>query len=184
MASAFGHALTAVALGTGFKKKFENWRFWTIGIICSILPDVDVVGYSLGVPYQSFWGHRGFSHSLLFAFIIGVLVSLLFYWKQPKISKLVLAIYFTLCTASHSILDAMTNGGIGLAFFSPWNNSRYFFPWRPIKVSPIGIDNFISDWGLQVIISEIIWIGTPSLVVILFSLIIKKYTNKKRRFQP
>lgn len=74
--------------------------------------------------------------------------------------------FFTLCTASHSVLDAMTSGGLGVAFFSPFNDARYFFPWRPIKVSPIGVENFFSEWGKKVILSELIWIGIPSLLYI------------------
>jgi len=38
----------------------------------------------------------------------------------------------------------MTKGGLGVAFFSPFDNSRYFLPWRPIRVSPIAIHRFFS----------------------------------------
>jgi inner membrane protein len=60
----------------------------------------------------------------------------------------------------------MTNGGLGVAFFSPWDNARYFLPWRPIQVSPIGVDAFFGERGLKVVISELIWIGIPGLVII------------------
>ncbi len=168
MASVFGHAITAIALGKSVKKSIINWKFWTLGILCSILPDADVIGFGFGIPYNSFWGHRGFSHSFLFAFILGVLIVIIFYRKHlSKLSRFALLLYFTLSTASHSILDAMTNGGLGVAFFSPWDTTRYFFPWRPIKVSPIGVESFFSERGLQVIYSELIWIGFPCLLIIL-----------------
>jgi len=48
-------------------------------------------------------------------------------------------LYFFLATASRGILDAMTNVGLGVAFFSPFNDIRYFFPWYPILVSPISL---------------------------------------------
>jgi inner membrane protein len=50
--------------------------------------------------------------------------------------------------ASHGILDAMTDGGLGVAFFSPFDDTRCFFPFRPIKVSPIGLSFF--SCGLDV----------------------------------
>ena len=73
--------------------------------------------------------------------------------------------YLFLCTLSHGVLDAATNGGLGIAFFSPLSNSRYFWPWRPIAVSPIGI-RFFSGRGLAVISSELRWIWAPCLAVI------------------
>ena len=75
----------------------------------------------------------------------------------------------------HSILDAMTSGGYGVAFFSPFDNSRYFFPWRPIKVSPLGIANFFTERGIRVILSELIWIGIPGTFYIVLVSIFKKF---------
>ena len=43
MASAFGHALAAIAIGTSYPKRMINWKFWALAVFCSILPDVDVV---------------------------------------------------------------------------------------------------------------------------------------------
>lgn len=176
MASAFGHAFTAIALVTSFRKSYLNWKFWTLGIVCSILPDADVITFKFGIPYDSFWGHRGFSHSFLFALIIGITITLIFYWnKGSTLTRLALAFYFTITTASHSLLDAMTSGGLGVALFSPWDNTRYFLPWRPIKVSPIGIDSFFSEWGLLVLKSEALWIGIPCIFFIVSVKIVKKY---------
>jgi inner membrane protein len=73
----------------------------------------------------------------------------------------VLVIYFGLVTMSHGFLDALTDGGLGIAFFVPFDATRYFFPWRPVAVSPIGINQFFSPWGLSVLLTEGIWIGIP-----------------------
>lgn len=135
MASAFGHAAVAYALGKFTSKPLRNWKLFLLGIICSIIPDADVISFSLGIPYESFWGHRGFTHSLFFAFAFGGFVAFFLYPKQrKKWSGFILWMYFFLATASHSLLDAMTSGGLGVAFFSPFDNTRYFLPWRPIKV--------------------------------------------------
>ena len=152
-----------------------NWKFWTLGIIASILPDADVIAFKFGIPYESIWGHRGFSHSFLFALIIALLFTFLFYqWNLSLKNRLWLLAYFFLSTASHSILDAMTNGGLGVAFFSPWDNTRHFFPWRPISVSPLSIDSFLTQRGIDVILSELKWVGIPGLILILLVRLIKK----------
>jgi len=162
MASAFGHAFAAIAIGRSFAKNTATRKFFILGVICSILPDADVISFALNVPYESFWGHRGFSHSLIFALLLGIFIAGLFYPKQfMKKQGLVYISFFSLCTASHGLLDAMTSGGLGVAFFSPFDNARYFLPWRPIKVSPIGLKNFFSGWGLTVLFSELLWIGIP-----------------------
>lgn len=64
--------------------------------------------------------------------------------------------------ASHGLLDAMTTGGLGVAFWSPFSNERYFLPCRVIRVSPIGVAPFLSQRGLEVLRSEILWIWAPA----------------------
>jgi inner membrane protein len=61
------------------------------------------------------------------------------------------------------MLDALTNGGLGVGFFAPFSNKRYFFPYRPIKVSPIGIAGLFSYGGIEALLSELKWVWLPSL---------------------
>jgi inner membrane protein len=58
----------------------------------------------------------------------------------------------------------MTDGGLGIAFFAPFDNTRYFFPFHPIKVSPIGL-SFFSARGLDVIWSELLWVCIPATII-------------------
>ena len=81
--------------------------------------------------------------------------------------------FFFLLSASHGILDAFTNGGLGIALLSPFESTRYFFPWTPIMVSPIGIKGFLSRWGLLVIKSEPLYIWLPSLLLVIASTLIR-----------
>jgi inner membrane protein len=76
-----------------------------------------------------------------------------------------LVAYFFLITASHGVLDALTDGGLGVAFFAPFTARRYFFPWRPIEVSPIGLGLF-SERGAEVFASEFVWVWLPSLALV------------------
>src|SRR6516164_6015242 len=132
---------------------------------CSILPDADVLGFRLGINYEDLLGHRGLSHSLLFAIILSLVVTFLaFPQLPPRWTRLVLFSYFFVITASHGVLDALTDGGLGVAFFAPFDDTRYFFPFRPIKVSPIGL-SFFSARGLDVIWSEFLWLCIPATII-------------------
>jgi inner membrane protein len=72
----------------------------------------------------------------------------------------------------------LTNGGLGVAVFAPFSNHRYFFPWHPIQVSPIGIHHFFSEWGLRVLLSELLYVFIPGLVwIFLMSWIKRKNRN-------
>jgi inner membrane protein len=116
------------------------------------LPDADALFLGV-IPYDHPLGHRGLTHSLFFAAMIGLLVASLFSkagWA-PEHSFWSLAIIFSLVTASHGFFDAMTDGGLGIAFFAPFANTRYFFPWRPIPVAPLSIGYLASPGGLRVI---------------------------------
>ncbi len=180
MASAFGHALASVALGATYTKRLTSRRFWVLGSLCAIFPDIDVLAFRFGIPYESFWGHRGFTHSLVFALLVGTIVTLVFYRRRfLSGAGLAYVSFFSFSTASHAVLDAMTTGGLGVAFFAPFDNTRYFFPFRPIKVSPIGIKNFLSDAGWQVIQSELVWIGLPCVLVITTAWLVRKRLLQK-----
>lgn len=67
MASAFSHAMVAVTLGHAFKSKELRGGELLLGAFCSVMPDLDVIGFSMGIQYGDVWGHRGLTHSFLFA---------------------------------------------------------------------------------------------------------------------
>lgn len=163
MASAFGHAAAAWAINNIFQMLTHlPVRVLSLGVIFSILPDIDVIAFKFGIPYESMWGHRSITHSLLFAFILCTITTGML--AKTKKQYLTFFFFLFLATLSHSLLDALTTGGKGVAFFSPFDNTRYFFPWQLIKVSPIGVKNFFSDRGLAVLWSEFKWIGIPLLI--------------------
>ena len=147
-----------------------------MAIVCSILPDLDVIGFRLGVPYGNLWGHRGMTHSLLFAAVIAAGFAVL---MQKRVrERLKLACLLFAITASHGVLDALTNGGQGVAFFSPFDQHRYFFPWRPIRVSPIGAHALFSSRALEVLWSEL-WVWGPSLALVLTLLGLRAYRDRR-----
>jgi len=169
------HTVVAVATGKAFAPKDVPAYFWLLSIICSIIPDADVIGFHLGVPYGHFFGHRGFFHSPFFGLLLSLFIVCIFFNNETIFSKqwFFYFIFFFLLSASHGILDALTNGGLGIALLSPFDNTRYFFPWTPIMVSPLGVKGLLSNWGLMVIISEILWIWLPSFVIVVISILVR-----------
>lgn len=139
-------------------------RFWATAIGLSLLPDADVLGFRFGIAYGDLLGHRGISHSLTFAGVAALLAVLVLFPAERRDfrrSGWRLWLFFAVVTASHGFLDAFTNGGLGIAFWSPWDPERCFFPWRPVEVSPLGIAQFFSPRGLEVLASEVLWIWVP-----------------------
>lgn len=120
----------------------------------SLLPDVDVIAFALGIPYSAPWGHRGATHSLAFAAIVGMVAYIAVRgarWERPARTALIVA----LVVASHGVADAFTDGGLGSALLWPFSDQRFFAPWTPIPVAPIGL-GFLSATGLRVAVIELL----------------------------
>ncbi len=113
----------------------------------ALLPDADVLAFGIHVPYAAKWGHRGAAHSLAIAavVVVGLVVLVL---RSPRTG-----FYAAAVVASHGLLDALTDGGLGVALLWPASHARYFAPWRPIPVAPIGA-RMLSARGLHVVLVE------------------------------
>ncbi len=152
MASIFSHAFVAYGVNSTSTEHPYWKRCVFFSIVLSIFPDADVIGFLIGVPYESPWGHRGATHSIVFSMMMAALVTALFFRKYFQTKARIFTIFtiLSLSAISHGVLDAMTNGGLGVGFFWPFENTRYFFPYHPVQVSPIGVSAFFSQYGLKV----------------------------------
>ena len=135
--------------------------------MCAMLPDVDVIGFSFGVRYGDLLGHRGLTHSIAFAAAVASIC--ITRGVRLEMTRMRAWIYLFLATVSHGMLDAATNGGLGVAFFSPLSNRRFFWPWRPLVVSPIGLNFFQSSRAVDVIYGELLWLWLPTGVALLIA---------------
>jgi inner membrane protein len=177
MPSSFSHAIAAVALGRTYTTQRLPLRFWILGAACSVAPDIDVICQRFGIQYTDMLGHRGLTHSFLFAALLSTLVVLLAFRKPiAGISRPALFGFFFLSTISHAVLDAMVDGTLGVALLAPFTATRYFLPWRPIVSSPIGLA-FFSSAGATVILNEFVWIWIPSLALILAPWLRDRFTT-------
>jgi inner membrane protein len=138
--------------------------FALVAATVSALPDADVLGFALGIPYSHPLGHRGLSHGLPFALTLGALASL---WLRGRNRPhaLALGILLAAACASHGVLDAATDGGLGIGFWLPFSDARYFLPWRPIPVSPLEPAAFFSAQGAAILAVELAWVWIPALTL-------------------
>src|SRR5262245_17120635 len=136
MASVISHTAVPIALTMIAGRRRVSTRLLVASVLCSVLPDADGIGFNLGVPYEAPLGHRGLTHSILFALFVG-LAGVLGH-RFLRASPLAAFSMLAASTLSHGVLDAITNGGLGVGFFIPFDLDRYFFSWRPLEVSPMG----------------------------------------------
>jgi inner membrane protein len=158
--SAFAHAAPALALVPAFARPGVPKRLWCLGVAGALAPDLDVLAFALGVPYAHPLGHRGLWHSLPFAAVVAACLALAL--RPAGLSGARAGLYLFLAIASHGLLDAATDGGLGVALLAPFHDGRFFFPFRPIAVSPLAPAAFFSARGLAVIESELLWVWLPS----------------------
>ena len=158
MASLITHPFVPVAIAVAAGKKQIPLKLLILGILASMVPDADVVAFRFGIPYGHIFGHRGFSHSLLFAALLAAAVACIDAFKE---SRLRVFLFIFAATASHGVLDALTTGGKGVGFFIPFTGERFFFSLRPIEVSPLTAHEFFTDRGLTILVSEIKTVWLP-----------------------
>ncbi len=162
MPTIFTHAIVPLAAGLALGRARIPVPVIATGMALAMLPDADMVGFALGIDYSHPLGHRGASHSLLVAAIVAAFLTALF---RPSNWKLVFAFLF-FSTASHGLLDTLTNGGLGAGLFWPFDDTRIFAPFTPIRVSPLGM-GFFSMRGIETLLSEFLWVWLPAIALLI-----------------
>lgn len=134
--------------------------------VLAALPDLDVLAFSAGIPYEHWLGHRGLTHSLPFALVLGPVAAAVVFPGVPRFGTAWwrLALLLAMATASHGLLDALTDAGLGVGFWIPFETSRTFFSWRPLAASPIGVGAFFRGAALQILAAEVVVIWLPVLL--------------------
>lgn len=169
MPTIFSHAAVPLAIGLGLGASVISRRLLALGVVAAMLPDFDVVAFKLGIAYADAFGHRGASHSILFAFMVAACAAGLA--PLLKSTRKTSFLFIGLCTLSHGLLDMSTNGGLGIGLLWPYSEHRFFMPWRVVEVSPIGT-RFFSPRAMPVLYSELLWVWLPCLGLFLACLLL------------
>lgn len=159
VASPWAHAIAGAAAGAFYQASHQRRRVITLAAICAVAPDLDLIGWPLGISPAAPLGHRGLSHSIAFAVVLGGSAALAFLSDLTRRERAVAAAALILATATHSVLDALTTyAPTGPAFWAPFSNHRYRFPWMPLT----GAGGLETDFG-----REALFVCLPALVLIL-----------------
>lgn len=197
MATVITHALVAGAISvlspseaSSYGEKFSKvprFRLIVSMVLLAVIPDVDSLAFRYGIPYEDVFGHRGFTHSLIFSIGLAFVTGLLLFRAIGIGSKVWCYIVFLLCLAgvSHGIIDAFTDAGLGVGFLIPFDLDRYFFPWRPIDTSPVSIRAFFNGPAQTILLNEFVWVLLPVYTVTAFvsisRFLIKYFLGKVRK---
>ena len=178
MPSIFTHPVVPLAIGLALGQRIVSKRLLAVGAIASILPDIDVISFQMGIPYAHDFGHRGATHSIFFAAFLGL--AALGFSSKIGASRVASFSFVSIATASHGLLDMLTNGGLGIALAWPISSERFFFPYQVVQVSPIGIERFFSSAGMIVIASELLWVWMPSAILAATAIGLRRSFDSRR----
>ena len=126
------HQFSALVLALAYLNYFMGGELLFIPILISfssaLLPDIDepqsYIGRRLKLIsniFKAFFGHRGFTHSILGFLSFTLLFYFIFIYTVGL--PLVAIIFFIMGYAIHLLEDLLTTNGIPL--FSPFNNKRF-----------------------------------------------------------
>lgn len=121
--TALGAAVGEVALGRKAGNKVILW-----GAVGGLIPDLDVLVSPFFREVDGLFVHRGFSHSLIFAFLLAPLLGWLIHQihkKKMNIRRREWTVLIFWAAFTHPVLDYFTTYGTGA--FLPFQNYRVEF---------------------------------------------------------
>ena len=182
MASTIGHAAAALAVCSALRPASGVPRqYWWLGALAGVLPDIDVIGPLIGGPAMAaLGGHRAFTHSLVFAALAGVALTVITVDRAPTGSppdwayRRRIWLAFALAMASHAGLDSLTTYGEGVTLLAPFDWTRLTAPWHPLG-SPGGArGRGPAARGLLLFANEAVWVWVPALVLAASTTVVRR----------
>lgn len=187
MASLLAHAAIPLLV------RARSERRLTIALlVLSVWPDLDLLTLAFEVRPQELLGHRGLTHSLLAAFVASALAALVLRaWRgrqtlprvgatvfiakraPPPLRRLMgagrpwrLLLLLFGASASHGLVDTITAGDAGVAWFAPFTNAR--FSWPIVPSCPLGLDEWLGPFGPLTLANEVLYVVLPVALVAAF----------------
>ena len=114
------HALVGASTAAALRPASQGrqWKPVLIGAFLAVCPDFD---YALNVMRISGGGwHHGFTHSIPFAFLLGLLTVVVL--REWKVRSFML---YSAAAASHTLLDYLITESRGVALWWPFTDRRY-----------------------------------------------------------
>ena len=172
MPSLLGHAVAGLAITSACSDGRLPRRTWPLAAVCAVAPDLDWFVSLANVHRGHFLNHRGVAHSLTAALVLAGAAFVLGFRPERRRHRVWLCL--ALAALSHGLLDACTSGGVGVALFAPFSDTRWACLWQPGWVAPLPLNPEHTNTFLASLWSEAFWIGLPALVVTLGSRLIRQ----------
>jgi inner membrane protein len=164
MPSLLGHAVAGLAITHSFSRARLPRRIWILAPLCAVAPDLDWFVSFLDYHKNHILNHRGVAHSLPGALLIAAAMLLIGFPRDQRRAQVWLCL--TLAALSHGLMDACTAGGVGVALFMPFSDSRWSCLWQPIHVAPLPLGREDAYLFLLSLRAEAFWIGLPALALV------------------
>lgn len=166
MPTIFTHALLPVIAAVGLSNPRLSSRLVAAGAAVAILPDADIVGRYFGVPHSADFGHRGATHTLIFALLVASLA--LPSARRMRASPGAAFAFIFLSVLSHPLADMLTSGGKGIMLLWPLEDERFKFWAHPVRASAVGLQGFETGTIWPTLMSELIWLLIPAALLAIF----------------
>lgn len=121
------HIALGACMGEAFAGRTVGRKALLWGALAQSIPDIDFIGAFWQDSSTHLMGHRGFTHSILFALLMTVLLAALAEkWHRPhNISLGRWIAFFAAAILGHLFLDAFNTYGVG--WFEPFSHYRISF---------------------------------------------------------
>lgn len=172
MPTILSHPAVPLGLALALGSTRVSGRLLAAGVVASVAPDLDVLGFRLGIAYSHELGHRGFTHSLAFAVVLAIMAMV--FAHRLKSRPLPAFAFVFVAGASHGLLDMLTTGGHGIALFWPFSEERFFWPIQVIEVSTLNLRRFFGAAGMAVLGSELRWVWLPAAILAAMGCVLRR----------
>jgi inner membrane protein len=156
------HSLIGASVAAALDRTEARWQLLCFCGLLGVCPDFD---YGLNWLHVGRGGwHHGFTHSIIFALVVGALTAFVTGWRNVRG-----VVIFSAAIASHPLLDYFMTESRGVALWWPFTDRRYKFR------GPNPIDYTLSStsfWDasadvLRICFTELIIFAPVLLLVIL-----------------
>ena len=177
MPTVFTHALLPLIGAAALPQLRPSKRLVAAGMAAAVIPDLDVItGRLLQIPHTHDFGHRGATHTLLFALLLAVFATL--GAKPLRARPATVFLFIALATLSHPLTDMLTRGGKGIMILWPLEDTRFKFIAQPIEATPVGFKGFETGVIWQGLLFEALWLLLPLLFVAFFVRLVMKTAER------
>jgi inner membrane protein len=177
MATICTHSVVGLGLARLYADRPMPWTYWVLAAALPVIPDLDAFSKA---AYGTPLGHRGITHSLLFALALSIVAAGATF-RRFGVRFWPLAGLFSAIAASHGLLDATTIGGEGIPFFWPFGG-RYG-NWGPLRACDMTLE-LPGVTFIPVARSELLWVWLPVGVVVGLMAVFRRWRQKGASVAP